>query len=263
MSRVKAVLFDLGDTLWHFPEMPPTEVIRRETVRRIRETLERWGYDMDGDRFYLGRDIRLAVERETARAFHGDCIDPGYPDLCRRVARQHGLELTPAQGEELWEAWNLGGAFLNRRLFPDVLDTLRWLRRRGYRIGSVTNRGYSGARFHEELRDLGLAEFFEATIVSCDIGYLKPHPKIFEAALEAMGLEPAETVMVGDNLRADVEGAKRVGMIAVWRRPLLDEPVEATGDEPELSGDAVPDYTIDSIGELKSLPLFRDGASSK
>ena len=47
------------------------------------------------------------------------------------------------------------------------------------------------------------------------------------AALEAMGLTPEETAMVGDSLRADVEGAKAQGMTAVWRRPPLDEPVEA------------------------------------
>src|SRR2546426_9716976 len=113
---IKAVLFDLGDTLWHFPKMPARAVIRSETVGRIRNQLERWGAGMDGDRFYLGRDIRLAVEEETSRAFHGDCVDPGYPDICRRGAGRHGLELTSVQGKELWEAWNLGGAFLGRVL---------------------------------------------------------------------------------------------------------------------------------------------------
>ena len=263
MTRIKAVLFDLGDTLWHFPNMPPVDLIRRETVGRIRGTLERWGYEMDGERFYLGRDIRLAVEEETSRAFHGDCVDPDYPQLCRRVAGRHGLELTPAQGEELWEAWNLGGAFLGRVLFPDVLDTLRWLRDRGYRLGAVTNRGYSGPRFHEEMRELGLADLFQVTVISCDIGYMKPHPRIFQYTLENMDVEAEEAVMVGDNLRADVEGAKTLGMLTVWRRPVLGEPVEATETEPELTGPLVPDYAINDIGELKSLPLFADLRSVK
>src|SRR5207245_700771 len=198
---------DLGDTLWHFPKMPPRDVIRSETVGRIRRLLERWRSDMDGERFYLGRDIRLAVEEETSRAFHGDCVDPGYPEICRRIAGRHELELTPEQGEELWEAWNLGGAFLGRVLFPDVIETLRWLQARGYRLAAVTNRGYSGPRFHEEMRELGLAELFEATVISCDLGYMKPHPRIFQYTLETMEIEADETVMVGDSLRADVEGA--------------------------------------------------------
>jgi len=252
---ITTVFFDLGDTLWHFPNMPPREFIRKETVRRIRELLASWDYHFEGERFYPGRDIRLAVEEETSRAFHGDCVDPNYPELCRRVAARHDLDLTAEQGQELWEAWNLGGAFLGRELFPDVLPTLQWLKARGYRLGAVTNRGYSGPRFHEEMRDLGLSELFRATVVSCEIGYMKPHPRIFHYALEEMGAKAEETVMVGDSLRADVEGAKTLGMAAIWRRPVSGEPLETTEDEPE-PGPIEPDYTIDAIGQLKGLPLF-------
>lgn len=260
MTRITAVLFDLGDTLWHFPSMPDVNLIRGETVRRLAGLLKSWGEEVTNERRMLGRDIRLAVERETHAAFHGDCVDPGYPELCRRVARQHGMELTPEQGEELWEAWNLGGKFLGRTLFPDVLDTLRWLRDRGFRLGAVTNRGYGGPRFHEEMRDLGLADLFETVVLSCDAGYMKPHPRIYEATLESMSLDPKATAMVGDNVRADVEGAKALGMTAIWRRPPLDEPVEASADPPEIEGDVQPDYTIDNIGEMRDLPPFAEGA---
>ena len=252
---ITTVFFDLGDTLWHFPNMPPREFIRKETVRRLRELLATWGHHFEGERFYLGRDIRLAVEEETSRAFHGDCVDPNYPELCRRVAARHDLSLTREQGEELWEAWNLGGAFLGRELFADVLPTLQWLKERGYRLGAVTNRGYSGPRFHEEMRDLGLTDLFESTVVSCEIGYMKPHPRIFQYALKSLGAAAEKTAMVGDSLHADVEGAKTLGMTAIWRRPVIGEPLEMTEDEPE-PGPAEPDYTVENIGDLKGLPLF-------
>ena len=261
--RITAVLFDLGDTLWHFPKMPPFEVIRDETVRRVSRPLEGWGFQVTPERRFLGRDIRLAVEEETSRAFHGDCIDPGYPEMCRRVAARHGLELRPDQGEELWEAWNLGGLFLARTMFPDALETLHWLRERGYRLGSVTNRGYGGPRFQQEMRDLGLTELFEVVAVSCDVGYMKPHPRIFQYALDRMGLAPEETVMVGDNLRADIEGAKTMGMTAVWRRPPADEPVEETADKPETQGPLAPDFTVDTLGEMRGLSLFADSGPAK
>ena len=258
--HITAVLFDLGDTLWHFPTMPPVEVIRAETVKRVSRLLESWGEEVTDQRFFLARDIRMEMEVETARAFRGDSIDPGYPDICRRVTARHGLKLTREQGEQLWEAWNLGGQFLGRTLFPDSLETLGWLRGRGFRLGSVTNRGYGGPRFRQELRDLGLAEMFEVVALSCDIGYMKPHPRIFEYALEAMSLTPEETAMVGDNVRADVGGAKAQGMVAVWRRPPLDEPVEASTDPPEVEGSVQPDYTIDSVGEIRGLPPFADSS---
>lgn len=251
---IKAVLFDLGDTLWHFPNMPPQEVVRAETVARIRRLLQRWGHSMDGDRYFLGRDIRLAVEEATERAFWGDLKSPDYPELCRQVAARHGLELTREQAEELWDTWNLGGRFLGRQLFLDVIPTLEQLKARGFRLGAVTNRGWSGPRFWRELDDLGLAPFFETVAVSCEVGYLKPHPRIFQVALEDMGLRPEETAMVGDSLRADVAGARALGMLAIWRRPPRDEPVEETADRPQDDGEVAPDYTIDSIAQLLELP---------
>jgi len=261
---VKAIFFDLGDTLWHFPKMPPPEVVRGETMKRVGGLVTSWGFDMlEGDRRMLGRDIRFAVEEETSHAFHGDCVDPGYPELCRRVAARHGMELTPQQGAELWETWNLGGVFLGRVLFPDVLDTLACLRDRGFRLASITNRGYSGPRFHEELEGLGLTELFEHVAVSCDVGFMKPHPRLFQYALEQMGVAAEESVMVGDSLRADVEGAKTLGMVTVWRRPPAGEPLEATTDKPE-AGPLAPDYVIDEIAEMKRLSIFQpDAGSSK
>ncbi len=258
--RITAVLFDLGDTLWHFPSMPPVNLIRGETVGRLSNLLEKWGEEVTQERRLLGRDIRMAVEEETSRAFHGESIDPGYPDMCRRVAARHGVKLTPEQGEELWEEWNLGGKFLGRTLFPDVLETLRWLKERGFRLGSVTNRGYGGPRFHQELRDLGLAELFDVVVLSCDVGYLKPHPRIYQQALEAMRLTPPETAMVGDSMRADVEGAKALEMMAIWRRPPLDELVEASADPPDVVGGVRPDHTIDDISEIRDLPPFADSS---
>ncbi|MCS7276210.1 MAG: HAD-IA family hydrolase [Dehalococcoidia bacterium] len=255
---IKAVLFDLGDTLWHFPNMPPQEVVRAETVARIRRLLQRWGHSMDGDRYFLGRDIRLAVEEATERAFWGDLKSPDYPELCRQVAARHGLELTREQAEELWDTWNLGGRFLGRQLFPDVIPTLEQLKARGFRLGAVTNRGWSGPRFWRELDDLGLAPFFETVAVSCEVGYLKPHPRIFQVALEDMGLRPEETAMVGDSLRADVAGARALGMLAIWRRPPRDEPVEETADRPQDDGEVAPDYTIDSIAQLLELPPLQE-----
>src|SRR2546428_13215233 len=163
---IPPVFFDLGDTLWHFPNMPPRERIRKETVRRIRELLASWGHHFDGERFSLGRDIRLAVEEETSRAFHGDCVDPNYPELCRRIAAEHHLSLTPHQGEELWEAWNLGGAFLGRAPSPVVLPTLQLLKGRGHRLAAVTNPRSSGPRLHEEMRDLRLTDPFDTTAIS-------------------------------------------------------------------------------------------------
>ncbi|MEO8456399.1 MAG: HAD family hydrolase [Chloroflexota bacterium] len=258
MSDIKAVFFDLGDTLWHLPKLPPPDVIRGETMRRVGGLIRSWGHDMAvGDRRMIGRDIRYAIEKATREAFHGDCIEPDYGVICQSIAANHSIELTPEQGAELWGTWNLGGLFLGRELFPDVTSTLAELSRRGFRLGAITNRGYGGPHFREEVEAFGLDKAFETMAVSCDIGFLKPDRRIYEHAFREMGVTGEESVMVGDNLRADVEGAKALGMTAVWRRPTLDEPVESTEDEPEMTGPVQPDYTIRNISELLELPILR------
>jgi len=256
---ITTVLFDLGDTLWHFPNMPPHIVIREETVRRINTLLRTWGVDPEGGLLFLGRDIRLAVERVTEEAYRSDWVSPDYVDVCAEVAGSFGLRLTKEQTLELWDAWNLGGQFFGRALFPDALDTLRWLKEHGFKLGAVTDRAFGGPRFMAELSEYGLDGLFGVVTISSDVGYMKPHPKIFEHALESLGVTPGETMMVGDSLRCDVAGAKNMGMVAVWKRPPLDEPTEAGADKPDVVSESAPDYTIDNLWELTELPILNHG----
>ncbi|MDP3769082.1 MAG: HAD-IA family hydrolase, partial [Dehalococcoidia bacterium] len=201
---------------------------------------------------FLGRDIRLAITGADRRAYEGDCTSPDFGGLVREAAAASGLDLTPEEGEQLWRTWNLEGSFFGRRLFDDAIETLEELRRRGYRVGCVTNRPFGGPSFVSEVEEFGLDEHFEAMAVSCDVGYMKPHPRIFEHALDALSVRPAEAVMVGDLLRADVAGAQTLGMTAVWRRRETRE---------EMDG-VRPDFVIDELRELLDLACLQpDGQS--
>ena len=99
----------------------------------------------------------------------------------------------------------------------------------------------------------------EVVALACILGFRMPRPRIVEHTVDAMQLTPQETAMVGDSMHADVEGAKALGMTAIWCRPPLDEPVEASTDPPEVEGSVRPDYTIDSISEIRGLPPFAAG----
>lgn len=252
---IRAVFFDLGDTLWHFPKMPPFDIVRGETVRRISDLLRSWGVEPEGDLFFLGRDIRFAVERAVDEAFNGNCVSPHCPTIARRVAAEKGLAISEEQAVQLWHTWNLGGVFLGRTLFPDVIPTLEWLQGQGYRIGSVTNRSLGDEPFRQELRHHDLLDYFEVLALSCEVGYMKPHAAIFEHALEALGVAPEEAVMVGDSLRADVAGAQALGMTAVWKRNHAS-PADSGMDASE--GSITPDYTIETMGDLPALPIFNE-----
>jgi putative hydrolase of the HAD superfamily len=110
-----------------------------------------------------------------------------------------------------------------------------------------------------ELTEYGLDGFFGVVTISSDVGYLKPHPKIFQHALDALGVAAEETMMVGDSLRCDVAGAKGLGLVAVWKRPHLDEPTEVGADKADVTGEAAPDYAIDNLWELTELPVLNHG----
>lgn len=275
---IKYVLFDLGDTLWHFPAMPPTDQIRMETMRRVGGALKSFGLALEGELRFLGRDIRLGVEKVDRAAYESDCVSPDFNEAVRQIVAEKGVDITYDQAAHLWDAWNLGGLTLGRTMFDDAYSTLDWLRERGIKLGVVTNRVFGGPRFQEEMRELRLDAYFASVAVSCDFGYMKPHPKIFEHVLGELGATPSETAMVGDSLRADVEASQALGMTAIWRRvqkPDKPHKPEDVGEGPsadkrgatraetgralgEWSGGegVTPDYTIWTLTELTQLPIF-------
>jgi putative hydrolase of the HAD superfamily len=93
---------------------------------------------------------------------------------------------------------------------------LERLLRAGWRLGVVSN---SDGRAEEALVASGLRDCFEVVIDSQLVGFEKPDPRIFAAALDQMGLEAAETLYVGDIYEVDVVGARRAGMPVVMLDP--------------------------------------------
>ena len=105
---------------------------------------------------------------------------------------------------------------------------------------------------------------------------MKPHPKLFEYVLDEMHVSAAETAMVGDSLRADVEASQALGMTAIWRVMLKPDPKHAAEQVGEVPPDApatraqtgralgnfgggegvTPDFTIHTLRELQTLPIF-------
>jgi FMN phosphatase YigB (HAD superfamily) len=121
-------------------------------------------------------------------------------------------------GAEIFEAMRTR-SFDTRLLFEDALTTLAALKQHGFLLGVVTNRQYGGPLFIEDMRNFGLLDYFEepSIAISADLNVRKPHPAIFQYALDALHVQPEETVMVGDSLGADIVGAKELSMLAVWK----------------------------------------------
>jgi putative hydrolase of the HAD superfamily len=107
---------------------------------------------------------------------------------------------------ELYEAWAEHEHF---DLYDDARDTLTELASRGVRLGIITNSHRCLQSFQSHFALDGL---LSAAVSSSVLGFMKPDPRIFRAALGQVGVEPERAVMVGDSLAHDVEGALAAGM---------------------------------------------------
>ena len=123
-------------------------------------------------------------------------------------------------------------------VFPDVIPALDAMQAAGLRLGIVSNWGWAAP---ELLQNLELARHFEVLSISARVGYQKPHPAIFEHALELLAASPGDAVHVGDDPAADVLGARRAGIepILIERRGRKHPPMghEASASDAPVIGD--------------------------
>jgi putative hydrolase of the HAD superfamily len=110
------------------------------------------------------------------------------------------------------------------QLIPGTYDTLASLTGQ-YRLGLVSNFTHPPA-VEQILVRVGLERFFDEIIISGRLGVRKPHPAIFSELTRRLALAPDEIVFVGDELQADIVGAQKAGMRAVWMtyRQQLERP---------------------------------------
>ncbi|MBE2205034.1 MAG: HAD-IA family hydrolase [Chthoniobacterales bacterium] len=129
-----------------------------------------------------------------------------------------------------------------QRLMPDAKETLARLKP-AFKIGLLTNGAPDLQR--EKIAASGLAGFFDAIVVSGELGIGKPKPEIFHHLLGKLDVPPGAAVMVGNSLARDVAGARAAGIArTVWIKvPGSEEFAETT-----------PDHTIVGLRELP--PLF-------
>ena len=113
------------------------------------------------------------------------------------------------------------------RLAPDAVETLSALRARGTRTAIASNAPFPPAMMHRQVRENGLAERLDAVVFSSEVGRRKPAPELYLAALDRLGVAPADAVYVGDRVLEDYEGPRRLGMRAVLCTALARKPAPA------------------------------------
>lgn len=170
-----------------------------------------------------GRDITAPEKVELFLR----CI---HPDLPRRLS---------SDSLRAFEDALIGSIRLHPPLpAPGALEVLDEARRRGLALGLISNTGISpGHVLREILADCGLLSFLQVQTYSDEACFAKPAPEMFHCTLEALGVTPADAVMIGDLPHTDIAGARAVGM---WTLQIGEQ--QAEGVEPHAR--------IDTLHEL-------------
>ena len=238
MKPLRAAFFDVGDTLvdhWAPPEL--LHELLRGALRREygeRAWYERW----------------ITGQVEPARTAEGDlaAIAAGEEEIFRQETlrwykdwfRNAAVGIDDVEMDRLRSVMSVPLDLMSTPV-PGAFAALRWCKARGLKVVLVTNtlsRGDDEA--WEDWRRFGVADAIDGVVSSHTLGWQKPHRRIFERALEIAGATPAEAVMVGDRMLADIWGAKRLGMRAVLRRTPHEQ----------AAADVTPDAVIDDLTEL-------------
>jgi putative hydrolase of the HAD superfamily len=222
---VRAVLFDLGDTLIQYGRVDKNALFREAAWRTYEQWARRQRRMPDFRRYYLHQAfalrwgyLKLLLRRREMNAMR----------LIRRACRKLMLNSGHGPGqdedrffEELAWRWYEPLAEV-ATLEPRTEAALRMLRRRGLLLGVVSNTFVPGHVLDRHLRELGLLQHLPVRVYSCDVGYRKPHHAIFDIAVDQMGVPAAQTLFVGDTYDADVSGALRAGLRPVWKRNTIN-----------------------------------------
>jgi len=230
---IRAILFDCWGTILHAPRL----MTRDSAIEAFHRTLRELGYEVDFKDF---REAYLREAEQQHREADRDYRELDYAERLRRVLEAIGLEGDAKRlSEEIWRRY-LDEWPRRSKLDPEAPRLLRRLRA-SYRLALVTNFPDLPTA-HRVFDTLNLWEYFDAIVVSAEVGYRKPSPIIFQKALEQLRVEPHEAVMVGDTLEADVEGAKSLGIKTI----LIDPERARRGEKPEGT-----DAIIKSLRELE------------
>jgi putative hydrolase of the HAD superfamily len=229
--QYKHLFFDLDHTLWDF------EANSRQTLHELYHQLllaEKGVSDFDTfHRRYIVHNDKLweryrngyiKVDELRWKRMWLTLLDfrIGDEPLAREMARLF-LDALPTR----------------KNLFPYTIEILEYLTAKGYQLHLITN-GFEKTQ-HSKLQYAGLRHYFGEVITSEGSNSLKPHKEIFEYAFQKTGADPAGSIMLGDSIEVDIQGAINAGIDQVY--------IDHLGVPPVIT----PTYTVHTLKELEEI----------
>jgi len=229
--QYKHLFFDLDHTLWDF------EANSRQTLEELYHSLG-----------LAGRGIKDFDEFHRSYTVHNNKLWERY--------RNGWIKVDELRWKRMWLTlldFSIGDEPLERKmdvlflealptrrlLFPYTIEILHYLKEKGYQLHLITN-GFEETQ-RSKLLYAGLSEYFTEVITSEGSNSLKPHKEIFEYAFRVTGAIPEESIMLGDSIEVDIQGAINAGIDQVFVNHLRQEP------------SVRPTYTVHSLKELENI----------
>ncbi|HLV15417.1 MAG TPA: YjjG family noncanonical pyrimidine nucleotidase [Xanthomarina sp.] len=223
INGIKDVFFDLDHTLWDFDKNSALTFDKIFKIHNVTLNLEEFlkHYEpINMEYWKLYREGK--IDKESLRYNRLD-------DTFKRISFQANSTLINKLSDDYI-------AYLSsfNHLFSDAVDVLRYLQP-NYQLHIITN-GFQEAQ-KSKLRNSNIHHFFKSVTDSEEVGVKKPDPKIFSHALSKVNATPETSIMIGDNIEADIEGAINFGMEAIhfnYLKTTVNQPVKQINNLIEL-----------------------------
>jgi FMN phosphatase YigB (HAD superfamily) len=212
-KQLKAILFDMGSTLLEF-ENSTWDVLRRLSTEKGYEFLKEKNLSLPNFEEF---SETLTAEFVKARSE----IEQSLKELkFEKVISDFFTKLNFSTSDGIY------GSFLEVYYQPvtdqvTLVDgaekVLKFFKGKNLKIGLISNTIFPEEFHLRELKRFGLYPYLDAHFFSSAVGFRKPHPQIFQLALEKLKVDPSEAVFVGDRLEEDVGGAQKVGMKGILK----------------------------------------------
>jgi len=219
---ISTILFDYGDTL----------IYRNKPIKEIREKRLENLY-----KYFINRKINIDIKILKENFYNiwdsiykkceEESIEIPAEETIPKILEKIGIKYKyNKEIEHIFFKPDLKSIML----FPEVKEILIFLKNNGYKIGLISNT-VSDWFVKETLKKLKIEKFFNCIITSAQIRIRKPRIEIFEKALKELNANKLQTVMIGDSLKSDILGAKKLGIKAIYvNRGKNDEHININPD---------------------------------
>ncbi len=212
-KKIKAVLFDFGETLLNFGKVNAGQLFR-EGARLSYDFLKSVGQPVGNFRWYCWRNlisVRVCYWLSSITRRDFDALK-----MLKKSGIKRGIKLDEQRWRHIAWLWYKPLSKVGR-IEPETTETLTALKKLGLKLGIVSNTFVSGSSLDKHLEQLGILDFFGVRVYSYEFDFRKPDVRIFKAAAERIGEMLENILFVGDQIDRDIKPAVKTGMKAVLK----------------------------------------------